>query len=42
MMLGFLQEIGPFYLDDGKDYKVGDALIENPYAWNKVSNLLFI
>lgn len=39
---GFLQEIGPYYLDEGHDYKVGDKLKENPYSWNKLSHLLFI
>ena len=24
---GFLQEIGPFYLEEGADYKVGDQLV---------------
>lgn len=39
---GFLQEIGPYYIDDGKNYKDGDNLTENSYSWHKVSNLLFI
>ncbi len=38
---GFLQEIGPYYLEDGKDYKKGDNLTFNPYSWHNVSNLLF-
>ena len=41
-MLGFLTEVGPFYLEDGKDYKKGDKLTRNNYTWAKVSNLLFI
>lgn len=40
-MLGFLQEIGPYYLEDGKDYKKGDLLTENPHSWHQASNLLF-
>jgi serine carboxypeptidase-like clade 2 len=39
---GFLQEIGPYYLEEGIDYKVGDNLTENKYSWNKLSNLLFL
>jgi len=41
-MLGFLQEIGPYYLPTGIDYKPGDNLVENPYSWHKASNLLFL
>lgn len=40
--LGFIQEIGPYYLEDGIDYKEGDNLTKNPYSWHTVSNLLFI
>lgn len=40
--LGFIQEIGPYYLEDGIDYKVGDNLTENKYSWHKLSNLLFL
>ena len=40
--LGFIQEIGPYYLEDGIDYKVNDSLTENPYSWHKRSNLLFL
>jgi serine carboxypeptidase-like clade 2 len=39
---GFLQEIGPYYLADGIDYKENDSLTENPYSWHRASNLLFI
>ncbi len=39
---GFVQEIGPYYLEDGIDYRVGDNLTENKYSWHKLSNLLFI
>jgi hypothetical protein len=39
---GFLQEIGPFYLEDGADYKVGDSLTQNKYSWHNLSNLLFL
>lgn len=40
-ILGFLQEIGPFYLEDGIKYKRGDNLTFNHYSWHNVSNLLF-
>ena len=40
--LGYLQEIGPYYIDDGLNYKDGDNLTENPHSWHTVSNLLFI
>lgn len=40
--IGFIQEIGPYVLPDGVDYKTDDPLVENPYSWNKRSNLLFI
>lgn len=39
---GFLQEIGPYYLEDGIDYALGDNLTENKYSWHKLSNLLFL
>jgi carboxypeptidase C (cathepsin A) len=39
---GFLQEIGPYFLDEGVRYKVGDELVENPYSWHKESHLLFL
>jgi hypothetical protein len=39
---GFLQEIGPYYLQDGIDYNVNDSLTENPHSWHRASNLLFI
>ncbi len=41
-MVGFLQEIGPYFLEDGKHYKDGDMLTENKYSWHRSSNLLFI
>ena len=41
-MQGFLQEIGPFFLEEGKNYTKGDKLEENPYSWHNLSNLLFI
>lgn len=40
--VGFLQEIGPFYMEEGVNYTDGDPLKENPYSWHKVSHLLFI
>lgn len=40
--VGFLQEIGPFYLEDGIPYKKDDKLVLNKYSWHTVSNLLFI
>jgi carboxypeptidase C (cathepsin A) len=39
---GFLQEIGPYYLEEGKNYTEGDMLVENPNSWHTVSNLLFL
>lgn len=39
---GFLQEIGPFYLEEGERYKVGDKLTPNPYSWHSLSHLLFL
>lgn len=41
-LLGFLQEIGPYYLEEGKNYTDGDMLVENPNSWHTVSNLLFL
>jgi serine carboxypeptidase-like clade 2 len=41
-LMGFLQEVGPFYLEDGVDYAQGDNLTRNEFAWTKASNLLFI
>ena len=36
-MLGFLQEHGPFVMDNGKsDFR------KNPYSWNKEANILYI
>jgi carboxypeptidase C (cathepsin A) len=29
-------------MEEGKNYTVGDQLIENPYSWYKISNLLFL
>jgi serine carboxypeptidase-like clade 2 len=37
-----LQEIGPYYLEDGSSYKPGDMLTENKNSWHKISNLLFL
>lgn len=37
-----MQEIGPYYLEDGINYAVNDSLTENPYSWHKRSNLLFL
>lgn len=42
MNLGFLQEIGPFYLEDGVPYEKGMKLTLNNYSWHTASNLLFI
>lgn len=39
---GFIQEIGPYYLKEGVNYKDGDILTENEYSWHKESNLLFL
>ena len=40
--LGFIQEIGPYYLELNKPYSLNDNLTKNDFGWNKVSNLLFI
>ena len=37
-----MQEIGPYYLQDGIDYKDGDNLTWNEFSWHNVSNLLFL
>ena len=39
---GYLQEIGPFYLEEGIRYKVGDQLYQNEYSWHQKSHLLFL
>lgn len=39
---GFLQEIGPYYLEEGARYKAGDTLTANHYSWHLLSHLLFI
>lgn len=39
---GFIQEIGPCFIPEGKDYKENDTLEVNPYSWHTVSNLLFL
>ena len=39
--VGFLQEIGPYYLEEGVNYSKGDNLTFNPYSWHNASNLLF-
>jgi len=36
-MLAFLQEHGPYSLDDGEI-----TFRENPYSWNKEANVLYI
>lgn len=41
ILIGFIQEIGPFYLEDGVKYRKGDNLTWNRYSWNNISNLLF-
>lgn len=40
--LGFIQEIGPYFMEEGKNYTVGDKLVPNPHSWHTVSNLLFL
>jgi carboxypeptidase C (cathepsin A) len=40
--LGYLQEIGPYFIEDGVNYKLGDKLVPNPDSWHKVSNLIFL
>lgn len=41
-LYGFIQEVGPYYLEDGVHYKDGDKLTPNPHSWHNISNLLFI
>jgi len=36
-MLGFMQEHGPWIIDDGEDY-----IKPNPYSWNRRANMLYI
>lgn len=36
-----MQEIGPYYLEEGIDYKKGDNLTWNEFSWHNLSNLLF-
>ena len=38
---GFIQEIGPYYLEEGAHYKDGDLLTKNKHSWHRASNLLF-
>lgn len=40
--LGFIQEIGPYYLEVNKPYAKGDLLTKNEFGWNKLSNILYI
>jgi len=40
--VGFLQEIGPFYLPAGTHYNSSTTLKINTHSWNTLSNLLFI
>jgi serine carboxypeptidase-like clade 2 len=40
--LGFIQEIGSYFLDLNKPYNLGDNLTKNDYGWNKLSNILYI
>lgn len=39
--IGFLQEVGPFYLPEGPNYDL-TQLVANPYSWVKLAHLLFI
>lgn len=41
-LIGFLQEIGPYFLKEGIDYRPGDNLTWNEHSWHQVSNLLFL
>jgi len=36
-MLGFMQEHGPWVMENG-----GDSFHENDYSWNKEANMLYI
>ena len=36
-MLGFMQEHGPWIIDDGEDY-----VKPNPFSWNRRANMLYI
>ena len=39
-MIGLIQEIGPYLV--GNKYNHGESLNRNNYAWNKISNLVFL
>ena len=41
-MIGFLQQIGPYYLKLNTPYINGDKLTHNQYSWNTHSHLLFL
>lgn len=41
-MLGFLQEIGAYVLEEDQIYEVGKELTPNPFSWLREANLLFI
>jgi carboxypeptidase C (cathepsin A) len=36
-MMGFVQEHGPYVIEDG-----ADTFSENPYSWNKETNMFYI
>ena len=37
-----MKSVGPYVLPRNGEYKKGDKLYFNQYAWNKVANMLFI
>lgn len=41
-MIGFLEEIGPYYLEPNSPYSSGNKLLENKNSWNKYTHLLFL
>jgi carboxypeptidase C (cathepsin A) len=46
VVFGFFGELGPYFLDDdsmqNKTTPGVPDLKENPYAWNKIANVLFL
>ena len=39
-LMGMLREVGPYIV--GNDYKQGDLLTKNDYAWSNAAHMLFL